>query len=357
MTISAQDRRRRIVATVRETGPIRVVQLAERLGMPAVTVRRDIAALAAEGVLERTHGAVALPDQGPPGSAVSAAGRTIGVLVPAAGQYFGEVVAGVRTVAETAGARLVLGIAPYGADSGRTQARRLVESGAHGLLLVPDWSPDSGLAGDDWLGELPVPTVLVERRGDLGSAAAALDSVCSDHRHGVFLALRRLAGLGHGAVLLAARSDTRTAYEVRAGYAEAVRRLGLTAPPVVDVPNEDGPAAAGGIEAVADAIARAAASGVRAALVHNDRDALALLPLLRDRGLAVPRDLALIAYDDLYASLADPPLTAVAPPKQAVGAEALRLLLRRFEAGDALPVHRLDLLPALIVRRSSDGAA
>ncbi|MFD0428905.1 DeoR family transcriptional regulator [Streptomyces zhihengii] len=72
MAASAQERRTRILGLVREAGSIRVVELAERLGIPAVTVRRDVAALADDGRLERTHGSVALPS-GPP--ADGAAGR------------------------------------------------------------------------------------------------------------------------------------------------------------------------------------------------------------------------------------------------------------------------------------------
>ncbi|MCT7356360.1 substrate-binding domain-containing protein, partial [Streptomyces sp. 15-116A] len=185
--------------------------------------------------------------------------------------------------------------------------------------------------------------------------AARLDAVCSNHRHGVLLALRHLAGLGHESVLLAARSDTRTAHEVRAGYADGVRQLGLTDLPVIDVPSPAGARSPDDDAELADRIAEAARSGVRAVLVHNDQDAIQLPPLLRPHGLTVPEDLALISYDDVFAALSEPPLTAVAPPKRAVGAEALNLLLRRLDEGDALPVHQVELLPTLKVRKSCGG--
>ncbi|WP_344333309.1 substrate-binding domain-containing protein, partial [Kitasatospora putterlickiae] len=102
--------------------------------------------------------------------------------------------------------------------------------------------------------------------------------------------------------------------------------------------------------------AEAVADGVAAALVHNDQDALQLLPLLRARGVRVPEDLALVSYDDVFAALGAPPLTAVAPPKRAVGAAAVDLLVRRLAAtGSDLPVHHLELLPGLTVRESSGG--
>ncbi|MFI7006215.1 substrate-binding domain-containing protein [Streptomyces sp. NPDC050145] len=343
MTVSAQARRTRILEALRGTGAVRVVDLADRLGIPAVTLRRDVAALADEGRLSRTHGSVELltDDRAEPGR-----DRVIGMLVPTVGQYFDEVVAGARAAAAAAGARLVLGIAPYGADSDRVQVQRLLESEVDGLLLAPDWHPGRAGRDTEWLGELPVPAVLVERRAEFGSPAAELDAVCSHHRHGVLLALRHLAGLGHRAVLLAARDDTYTARDVRRGYQEAVDLLGLDVLPVTDVPGPGDPAA------LATRLAEAAASGVRAALVHNDQDALQLPALLRTHGLGVPADLALVAYDDVYAALADPPLTAVAPPKRAVGAEALHLLLRRLTDGDTLPTQQTELLPTLKIRQS-----
>ncbi|KAF4409385.1 MULTISPECIES: substrate-binding domain-containing protein [Streptomyces] len=349
MTASAQERRTRILDAVREAGSIRVVELAERLGVPTVTVRRDVAALADDGKLERTHGSVSLPADAT-GWWPAGRGRVIGMLVPGVGGYFDEVVAGASAAATAAGARVILGIAPYGADSGREQVDRLLESDVGGLLLAPDWTPGRGLRGSEWLAGLPVPAVLVERRAEPATPAAQLDAVCSNHRHGVLVALRRLAELGHGSVLLAARSDTRTAHEVRAGYTAAVQQLGLAEPPVIDVDSSPR-----GYQDLAERIAEAARSGIRAALVHNDQDAMQLPALLRAHGLRVPEDVALVAYDDVYAALSDPPLTAVAPPKRAVGAEALGLLLRRLGAGDELPVHQTELLPTLKVRRSCGG--
>ncbi|MFF0558545.1 substrate-binding domain-containing protein [Streptomyces sp. NPDC004266] len=57
----------------------------------------------------------------------------------------------------------------------------------------------------------------------------------------------------------------------------------------------------------------------------------------------------MVTYDDEPATLADPPLTAVAPPRRAVGAEAVELLVRRLE-DPGRPTHDLMLNPVLNVR-------
>ncbi|GAA2901025.1 substrate-binding domain-containing protein [Streptomyces mexicanus] len=353
MSITADERRTRILEVVRKLGTVRVTDLAARLELPAVTVRRDVAALAESGLVRRSHGSVAVPDERPGGRSGT---RALGLIVPtvahSVSQYFDEVIAGARAAADDAGAHLMLGISSYDTGADRAQAEQLLSSGAEGLMLTPNWMATNDRQDRLWINELPVPAVLVERRPTAGTPAAELDSVSSDHHHGVLLALRHLAALGHDGVALAARRDTWSALKVRTGYAEGCRILGLTPQPVIDI---DDPATAP--EAVTEQLVEAVARGVRAALVHNDQDAIQLPALLRARGVSVPGDLALISYDGVLAALGALPLTAVAPPRRAVGAAAVDLLLRRLRHGTALPVHHIELLPELKVRASCGGAA
>ncbi|MEU3502807.1 substrate-binding domain-containing protein [Streptomyces hundungensis] len=85
---------------------------------------------------------------------------------------------------------------------------------------------------------------------------------------------------------------------------------------------------------------------------HNDHDAIVLLPRLRAQGLSVPGDLAIVAYDDEVAALAAIPLTAVAPPKRAVGVAAVDMLAL-WLADAARARHHLSILPELEIRASS----
>ncbi|MFC8759915.1 substrate-binding domain-containing protein [Streptomyces sp. NPDC057193] len=350
MTITAEQRRARILDLVRELGTLRVVELAERIGLAAVTVRRDVAALADAGLVHRSHGVVSLPVTETAAAGPIGRNWAIGMLVPTVGSYFDEIIDGARSAADAAGARLLLGISAYESSDDRAQVDQLLDAGADGLLLTPNWKPGSHPENSTWIEDLRVPAVLVERRAAPDSPFAELDSVGSDHHHGVLMALRQLSSLGHDSVLLAAREDSWTAYQVRAGYEEATRLLGLDLHPIVDIHS------GGDMEPVATQIAEAVAGGVRAVLVHNDQSAIQLVPLLRARGLRVPDDLALISYDDVFAALAAPPLTAVAPPKRAVGSAALELLLNRLGSGHDLPVHHVELMPELKIRTSCGSA-
>ncbi|WP_418958608.1 LacI family DNA-binding transcriptional regulator [Streptomyces tritici] len=359
MRESAAERHDRLLALVRERGTARVSDLAGLLGVSPVTARRDVEALAARGLLDRVHGQVSWPGgQGAPAGPLVAGGLVLGLLAPSATYYFAEVIRGAHEAAAKVGARLILRISDYRPDEDRARTEGLLAAGAQGVLVAPGWrGPEDRLAYGDWLAELPVPAVLLERRADPGSPLDGLDRVVSDHGHGVLLALRHLLGLGHRTPVLVARKDSPTALAVRAGYADALAGLGLTAPlPVIDsVPAEADPE---GFERAVRALREAVGSGLAtAALVHNDVDAIQMVQRLAESGVRVPQDLAVIAYDDEVAALADTPLTAVAPPKRQVGRHAAELLVERLTEpaggpGEEAARRHLSLLPRLRVRAS-----
>ncbi|MFH9134177.1 substrate-binding domain-containing protein [Streptomyces sp. NPDC017524] len=370
MRLHVDQRHERVLELVRERGSLRVAELAEELGMSAVTLRRDVEALAAQGLVERLHGAVVWPtgqSRPAPAAAPPAEGLVVGMVVPTTDYYYADVVRGARRTVEAAGARLTIGLSRYLPDEDAAQARRLLSTGADGLLLTPSWERGCPERGEGlWAAEQEVPVVLVERSAPLGHPAAGLDRVRSDHAHGAAEAVAHLAGLGHRAIALAVQ-DSPTAPRLRVGYRAAVEALGLT--PVSTAPLDDAlsRSEAKRFERTLEYLCEAVASGnVTAAIVHSDADAIVLIPRLQARGVRVPEDLAVIAYDDEVAGLADLPLTAVAPDKHAVGAAAARLLLDRLgvtepgatdpravDAGRSSVARRhLDILPSLRIRVS-----
>ncbi|WP_405562360.1 substrate-binding domain-containing protein [Streptomyces sp. NBC_01180] len=372
MRESADERHDRLLEFVREQGSARVSDLAAQLGVSPVTVRRDVETLAERGLLDRVHGSVSWPQSAaaavgtaaPPGGS----GLVLGLLVPSATYYFAEVIRGAHDAAAQAGARLILRISDYRPKEDKARAQGLLAAGAEGLLIAPGWQAAGDQAAyGDWMSGLPVPAVLLERQPALGSPLDDMDRVCSDHGHGVLLAVRHLIGLGHGAPLLVARTDSPTALAVRTGYDEALSALGLEQPhPVIDsVPAElDRSRFEDAVRTVQAAVAT---GDVTAALVHNDVDAIHLVQRLAELGVRVPEDLALVAYDDEVAALADTPLTAVAPPKRQVGLYGTRMLVERLSTGPRSrtperqeqeePGQHMALLPRLHVRISCGAAA
>lgn len=87
-------------------------------------------------------------------------------------------------------------------------------------------------------------------------------------------------------------------------------------------------------------------------VAHNDEVALGVLQLARQRGLHVPRDLAVTGWDDVMAA-EWAGLTTVRQPMRLLGDRAARLLDARIRGDEAPPQH--EVLPTRIVQRRTCG--
>ncbi len=84
----------------------------------------------------------------------------------------------------------------------------------------------------------------------------------------------------------------------------------------------------------------------------NDEMAAGILAAAASAGVAVPRELAVVGFDDTrVARMTHPTLTTVRVPMSEMGAKGIELLCRRVAAPDRTPM-RLSLKPELIVRES-----
>lgn len=373
---SVSERHERILALLRQRGRMRVADLAREMAVSPVTARRDVETLARQGALHRSHGiAIAVnaasgwPDspmeplvgRGLPvwRESQSLATPVIGIVVPTAPYYYADIIRGARAAVAEANGRLVVGITNYDLDEERAQIRQMQARGVNALLLTPAWS--TGTSPDDEadrVAGLSVPTVLVERRGKIGLPVGELDRVCSAHASGSYLAVRHLVELGRRQIALIARGSP-TAAQLELGFHAALEHLGVPSSATLVCTTRPRPESSEIEATLAAVVDRARHGRVDAALVHTDQDAVHFVQQLQRQGLRVPDDVAVVAYDDELAALADPPLTAVAPPRFAVGQAAARLALsrlaERFRAipGPArAPRHHLDLLPELRVRES-----
>ncbi|MFD0141596.1 MULTISPECIES: substrate-binding domain-containing protein [unclassified Streptomyces] len=357
MAVHAEHRHQAILRRLREEGSLRVSDFAAELGVSPVTVRRDVEILADRGLVARVHGGAMLPETwaetataeaAPAAASRGGRERVIGLIVPSADYYYPEVIKGAREAAAARNVRLVLDISGYDADEERAQVERMVGDGIDGLLVVP-----SGPRG--WYEQLPVPVVIVERRPE-ADEVAGIDHVVSDHVHGTRLAVRHLVEAGRRRIMLLVRGTSPTAQGIIEGFEAGVRAAGLETPGSVSV-FDTGDAGPGSLEhdGPFEQLLDAAAEGrVDAVIAHPDQEALVLLRRLRARSIQVPGDVAIVAYDDEVAGLADIPLSAIAPAKHEVGSAAVELLVRRLDQPDA-PRHRLFVLPRLRARSSSGG--
>ncbi|MEU4422888.1 substrate-binding domain-containing protein [Actinoplanes sp. NPDC024001] len=338
-------RQARLLEALQRDGVLRVSDLTETLGSSAVTIRRDIAQLAAEGLVRRVHGGVTLP-----GSSEAPASRALGMLVPSLDYYWPHVAQGAEEAARELDMRVVLRGSSYETENDRPQLARLLDQQLDALIVAPRMDAPTAQATIEWLAGTGLPVVLLERTAAAGPHHALLESVVTDHALGAAMAVRHLASLGHRKVGLVLNENSPTGPHVHRGWLEAVADCGLD-PATVDVrvPDARLPESAAALDAVLD---QALSGGTSALLVHADAEAIALVQRCEERHLTIPGDLSVIAYDDEVAGMFSPPLTAVRPPRRSIGRAAVRLVADRLADPDR-PTHRVVISPALRIRGSS----
>jgi LacI family transcriptional regulator len=87
-------------------------------------------------------------------------------------------------------------------------------------------------------------------------------------------------------------------------------------------------------------------------MAANNMMTIGAMHALRDAGLAVPEQMALVGFDDFdWADFFVPRLTVIAQPVQALGAQAVRLLLERIESPEGIR-QTLQLAPTMKIRNS-----
>lgn len=114
------------------------------------------------------------------------------------------------------------------------------------------------------------------------------------------------------------------------GYQDALRLAGIAFDPqlVLDAqPDQEG-----GFDAV-ESILRL---GVSAVFCHNDRVAMGLYDGLRERGVSIPGDIAVVGFDnqEVISAHLRPPLSTVQLPHYELGAAGVRMLLGIDESTD-----------------------
>ncbi|MER6517622.1 LacI family DNA-binding transcriptional regulator [Streptomyces sp. NPDC001553] len=286
----------------------------------AEAVRRAVAATgyvpnrAARSLVTRRSGAVAL--------VVSGAGTETSEVFQ--DPFFGRVVGGVVRALRPRGVHPVLLFADSAQDRAEALAH-LSRGGADGALLVTTHGDDPLPA---MLAEAGIPTVLFARPATPG---LPLYSVDLRHGEGGALAARHLLARGRGRLAaIGGPADVAASRERVAGFRDALGGGGGAVGAV-----------AGGVRVVeADFTVEGGEHAMRMLLAEqpdldgvfaaNDLMALGACLVLREHGRRIPRDVAVIGFDDSSAATASRPrLTTVRQPVEDMAAEMVRLLLDR----------------------------
>ena len=225
----------------------------------------------------------------------------------------------------------------------------LVDRGVTGIVFISGLHADTSADTERYarLTGKGVPFVMINGY----STRISAPFISPDDRTAMRMAVQHLAGLGHERIGLAV-GPARFVPVLRKleGFAAACAEL-LGQSPEQSATRiqhtlfsvEGGHAAAAGL---LDA-------GCTAVVCGSDLMAFGVIRAVRQRGLSVPGDVSVVGFDDSpLIAFADPPLTTIRQPVEAMGAAAVDALLEEVN-GNAL--HRAEFMfqPELVVRGST----
>ncbi|MFI2713974.1 LacI family DNA-binding transcriptional regulator [Micromonospora sp. NPDC018662] len=263
----------------------------------------------------------------------------IGVLVPRITDIvLATVFEGIDAAAATAGYQAVVSSSWDDDEARAVRIRRFIGERVDGLIIGDARRTDPTLAR---LAADRVPFVLVSR------ASRGHPSVTGRDRLGGRLAADHLIDVGcRRLAVVAGPEHASTSADRVAGFLAAAKARGVPVDPRWVVPSSFD--VAGGAAAMARLLESGRPDGVFAV---NDFAAIGAMGTLRDHGLRVGRQVAVVGYNDIDvdAQLLVP-LTSIRQPLRDMGAQALHTLLNLLVSGEARSAR---LAPELIVRATT----
>ena len=279
-------------------------------------------------------------------SLVSRKTNVIGLVIPQVTDFFfTTVVAGIRDALEPAGYRLIIMQSNENFDIECENLHYLIATRADGILYSPTLDT-KGIRHLKPVTANKIPFVNFDRRIDGGK----FFQVLSDDREGAFMAVQHLIDVG--CKKIAHIGGPRTAINALNrfnGYEKALKSNGL--PIYEDMIIETDFSIDQSIDAIKALFDKQELpDGVFAV---NDATAIGCMSVALEKGLEVPKDIAIVGYDnETYSQYLTPSLSSVKNPIHEMGQIAVEMCLAQIQK-EGLPVQNKTLKPKLLMRQSS----
>ncbi len=246
------------------------------------------------------------------------ASRIIGlVITDVENPFYGAIAKGVQDVAYNNAFQLLLFNSEEDPAKERNGLKTLSDHQAQGLVIVP--TSHTGVNLRPFRG---VPTVEVDRTSKSKNVHAVLTNNVEASRE----ATMHLAEFGHRRIgIVAGRKDVTTGYERHQGYCEALQALGIAYDPrlVVHCRHDE----ESGYEAAMQLLDAGAEIRPTALFTVNNFTTMGAIKAIRALGLAIPRDISIVGFDDSQvAQMMTPPITIVKQPAYSLGYAAAQTL-------------------------------
>ncbi len=269
--------------------------------------------------------------------------NTIGAVIPTMeSAIFALGLQALQDELSASGVTLLVATSHYDAQREADQIRALLGRGVDGLILIGEARPESTYK---LLEDRKIPFVLVWiHRSD-----CPYPCVGFDNRAAARQMAERVLELGHhqiGMIAGITAGNDRAGGRVE-GVREALlaRGLSLDAPYLVETKYT--------VEESAQAVKRLLALSPRptAIICGNDVQAAGAIRGAREIGLATPRDVSIVGFDDIELAIAvEPEITTVRVPHRRMGKAAAQLLLRMVGASG--PRESIEIATGIVERSS-----
>jgi LacI family transcriptional regulator len=329
---------------------VTITDVAERAGVSAMTVSRVIngSQRVRSDTRKRVEAAIAelgyVPNSLARGLSSQRAGL-LALLVPdVANPFFTLIVRGAEHVARRAGYRMILCNTESELEREHEYVQEMLANRVEGMLLAA--ASDRSARHLKLLERHGVPFVLIDRAIE----GVECDLVQGDSVGGARRLVEHLVALGHRRIaLLGGEVEISTSRDRALGFRQGMAAAGLPADPALIIPSKF--EITGGQQAAEQMLALPELPSAIVAM--NNMVAVGIVLALRERGLSIPEDIALVCFDDIqYASLLYPFLTAMVQPAETFGTIAAQLLIERIDGRATERRRQVVLSPDLVVRRS-----
>lgn len=336
-----------------------IVDIANSAGVAPMTVSRVIneSGYVSREAREKVERAIKELNYHPNGLARSLKSQrtqVVGVLLPdIANPFSAELVQGIQEALLPRGYSLFISASERSVNREQAALRALFDHRADGIIVATRETK----AGNDFLlrlAERDLPMVVVGRALN----HPQVDRVTADHWRGGYEAVEHLITLGHKRIGFIGVSPINGAGLRRyQGYLDALREndLPIDEKLIVGPVSQVGP----GYSTQDDGYAGmkkllALKKRPTAVFARNDFTAIGAICALRDAGLSIPEDVAVVGFDNVpLAAYTAPPLTTVDQPTREQGREAARLLLERIESDRTRERREICLDCHLVIRQST----
>ncbi|KJV35368.1 LacI family transcriptional regulator [Luteibacter yeojuensis] len=266
--------------------------------------------------------------------------RLIVALLPdITNPFFSEVIRGIEQVAYENGYSVLLGETQSNLVREQAYADMVAARQADGIITMFHRVPAIPMGG-----RLPLVNAC-EYVKDSGISSVYVDNVAA-----AATAIDYLVGLGHRDIaFLAGPSSSPICEDREAGYHLALKRAGIPLDAALTVVGDFS------IEAGERAVESLLAQGksFSALFCSSDEMAMGAMRALTSRGLRIPDDVSVIGFDDIrFSRYTSPPLTTMAQPKNALGREAMTMMIELLADPEEPPRKRV-LAAELVVRGST----